>query len=138
MSNPLINNPTWASLVNGMILVLQNPKASSESHEAITAELQRMAKLADSYGKGIDDLDKFIANYIGDDGVPSTDMALSMRQTDYPETDEDYSDFLLDLRNSGITNMNGAGPYLQAHFHITKVEANKVLINWMKSFENKS
>jgi hypothetical protein len=98
MSNPLINNPTWASLVNGMILVLQNPKASSESHEAITAELQRMAKLADSYGKGIDDLDNFIANYIGDDGVPSTDMALSMRQTDYPETDEDYSDFLLDLR----------------------------------------
>ena len=125
MSNPLINNTTWASLVNGMILVLQNPKASSESHEAITAELQRMAKLADAYGKSID-------------AVPSTDMALSMRQTDYPETDEDYSDFLLDLRNSGITNMNGAGPYLQAHFHITKVEANKVLINWMKSFENKS
>ena len=125
MSNPLINNPTWASLVNGMILVLQNPKASSESHEAITAELQRMAKLADAYGKSID-------------AVPSTDMALSMRQTDYPETDEDYSDFLLDLRNSGITNMNGAGPYLQAHFHLTKVEANKVLINWMKSFENKS
>lgn len=125
MSNPLINNPTWASLVNGMILVLQNPKASSESHEAITAELQRMAKLADAYGKSID-------------AVPSTDMALSMRQTDYPETDEDYSDFLLDLRNSGVTNMNGAGPYLQAHFHITKVEANKVLINWMKSFENKS
>ena len=127
MSNPLINNPTWASLVNGMILVLQNPKASSESHEAITAELQRMAKLADAYGKSIED-----------DAVPSTDMALSMRQTDYPETDEDYSDFLLDLRNSGVTNMNGAGPYLQAHFHITKVEANKVLINWMKSFENKS
>tara|TARA_B110000285_G_C15111569_1_gene611441 strand:+ start:818 stop:1201 length:384 start_codon:yes stop_codon:yes gene_type:complete len=127
MSNPLINNPTWASLVNGMILVLQNPKASSESHEAITAELQRMAKLADAYGKGIED-----------DAVPSTDMALSMRQTDYPETDEDYADFLLDLRNSGVTNMNGAGPYLQAHFHITKVEANKVLINWMKSFENKS
>jgi len=138
MSNPLINNPTWASLVNGMILVLQNPKASSESHEAITAELQRMAKLADSYGKGIDDLDNFIANYIGDDGVPSTDMALSMRQTDYPETDEDYADFLLNLRDSGVTNMNGAGPYLQAHFHITKVEANKVLINWMKSFEKKS
>ena len=125
MSNPLINNPTWASLVNGMILVLQNPKASSESHEAITAELQRMAKLADAYGKSID-------------AVPSTDMALSMRQTDYPETDEDYADFLLDLRNNGVTNMNGAGPYLQAHFHITKVEANKVLINWMKSFEKKS
>ena len=136
MSNPLINNPTWASLVNGMILVLQNPKASSESHEAITAELQRMAKLADAYGKSAEKSVEFIA--YPSDVVPSTDMALSMRQTDYPETDEDYSDFLLDLRNSGVTNMNGAGPYLQAHFHITKVEANKVLINWMKSFENKS
>lgn len=136
MSNPLINNPTWASLVNGMILVLQNPKASSESHEAITTELQRMAKLADAYGKLAEKSVEFIA--YPSDVVPSTDMALSMRQTDYPETDEDYSDFLLDLRNSGVTNMNGAGPYLQAHFHITKVEANKVLINWMKSFENKS
>ena len=136
MNNPLINNPTWASLVNGMILVLQNPKASSESHEAITTELQRMAKLADAYGKLAEKSVEFIA--YPSDVVPSTDMALSMRQTDYPETDEDYADFLLDLRDKGVTNMNGAGPYLQAHFHITKVEANKVLIKWMKSFENKS
>ena len=83
MSNPLINNPTWASLVNGMILVLQNPKASSESHEAITTELQRMAKLADAYGKSTEKSVEFIA--YPSDVVPSTDMALSMRQTDNEE-----------------------------------------------------
>ena len=48
--------------------------------------------------------------------------------------DKKYSDFLVALRDSGITNMFGAAPYLQAEFGLDKREAREVLANWMRSF----
>ena len=48
--------------------------------------------------------------------------------------DKKYSDFLVALRDSGITNMFGAAPYLQAEFGLDKREAREVLANWMQSF----
>ena len=48
--------------------------------------------------------------------------------------DKKYSDFLVALRDSGITNMFGAGPYLQAEFGLDKREAREILANWMRSF----
>ena len=48
--------------------------------------------------------------------------------------DKKYSDFLIALRDSGITNMFGAAPYLQAEFGLDKREAREVLANWMRSF----
>jgi len=41
--------------------------------------------------------------------------------------------FLDDLRDSGETNMFGAGPYLSREFGLSKKEAREVLSNWMKS-----
>ena len=43
--------------------------------------------------------------------------------------------FLNDLRDSGITNMFGAGPYLQNEFGLDKREAREILAKWMRSFE---
>ncbi len=48
--------------------------------------------------------------------------------------DKEYSDFLVALRDSGVTNMFGAAPYLQDAFGLDKREAREVLANWMRSF----
>jgi hypothetical protein len=49
--------------------------------------------------------------------------------------DQKYNDFLLALRDSGVTNMFGAAPYLQTEFGLDKREAREILANWMRSFE---
>ena len=49
--------------------------------------------------------------------------------------DQKYIDFLNSLRESGITNMFGARPYLQETFDLSKAEAGKVLANWMSNFQ---
>ena len=51
------------------------------------------------------------------------------------EFQEDYFDYLVELRDSGVTNMWGAGPYLEDKFYLTKQEAKEVLVLWIKSFE---
>jgi len=47
---------------------------------------------------------------------------------------KDMHTFLNDLRDSGVTNMFGAAPYLQREFGLDKREARQVLANWMQSF----
>ena len=47
---------------------------------------------------------------------------------------EEHARFLTALRDSGVTNMFGAGPYLAAEFDLDKREARKILASWMESF----
>ena len=42
--------------------------------------------------------------------------------------------FLDDLRDSGVTNMYGAGEYLQDEYDIDKYEAREILKSWMEDF----
>jgi hypothetical protein len=50
-------------------------------------------------------------------------------------SDQKYFDYLVELRDSGITNMFGAGPYLYAAFEdITLRESQEILTRWIKSF----
>jgi DNA-binding LacI/PurR family transcriptional regulator len=42
------------------------------------------------------------------------------------------------LRDSGITNMFGASPYLENAFHLKRDAANDILKKWMKTFDGKS
>lgn len=49
--------------------------------------------------------------------------------------EKEYKEFLDELRESGETNMFGAGIYLQEEFGLEKREAREVLSNWMKNFE---
>lgn len=48
-------------------------------------------------------------------------------------TDE-HSDYLIALRDSGVTNMLGAGPYLEDRFDLTRKEAIAILVEWIESF----
>jgi hypothetical protein len=49
--------------------------------------------------------------------------------------DKEYSDYLEVLRTSGITNMFGAGVYLENEFGLSKKDARNVLIEWMQSYQ---
>ena len=45
--------------------------------------------------------------------------------------------FLDALRESGVTNMFGATPYLQEEFDISGKEARKILVEWMETFKER-
>ena len=47
---------------------------------------------------------------------------------------EEYYDYLLELQDSGVTNMHGAAPYLVTEFGLEKAEARKILGEWMATF----
>lgn len=46
----------------------------------------------------------------------------------------EYFEYLDALRDSGVTNMFGAAPYLQEEFGLDRSEARAVLSDWMKSY----
>ncbi len=48
-----------------------------------------------------------------------------------------HLDYLDKLRESGITNMYGAKPYLQKTFPMSKNMADKILKYWMDNFDEK-
>jgi hypothetical protein len=49
---------------------------------------------------------------------------------------EEYFQFLNELRETGITNMFGAGPYLEdAYPELNRQEAKAVVVEWMQSFD---
>ena len=54
-----------------------------------------------------------------------------------PEIKEEWLLYLDNLRDSGITNMYGAAPYLAGSFGIDKSKARDVLAYWMKTFEER-
>lgn len=47
-------------------------------------------------------------------------------------TKDQIHNFLIDLRNSGVTNMFGASPYLMEEFGMTRFEAKDALLEWMR------
>lgn len=54
------------------------------------------------------------------------------------DNDEKYYEFLDNLRESGVTNMYGARPYLIEEFpELSKEEASKILSTWMKTFSER-
>jgi len=49
-------------------------------------------------------------------------------------TKQEIHEFLIELRDSGETNMFGAGAYLEHEFGMTRREAKAALLDWMQSF----
>ena len=49
---------------------------------------------------------------------------------------QDVFEYLDALRDSGITNMYGAGRYLQDEYGYERREAGKYLVLWMKTFSD--
>jgi len=56
-------------------------------------------------------------------------------QIEKPEiVTDDHLEFLDDLRESGETNMYGAGPYLIDEFGMSRKEARETTLYWMATF----
>lgn len=52
--------------------------------------------------------------------------------------DNEHLEYLDNLRESGVTNMYGASPYLQEDFpELTKEKARDVLLYWLSSFSER-
>lgn len=49
--------------------------------------------------------------------------------------EDDYLVYLDELRESGITNMWGAAPYVQREFGLSRSDARVTVLYWMESFE---
>lgn len=50
---------------------------------------------------------------------------------------QDQLEFLDELRESGVTNMFGAGPYVQEEFGVDRREARGIVLYWMETFEER-
>ncbi len=53
------------------------------------------------------------------------------------ENMEEYFEYLDVLRESGATNMFGAGPYIQNEFGLDRHKAREVVLAWMGSFSER-
>ncbi len=54
------------------------------------------------------------------------------------KAEQEHLEYLDDLRDSGVTNMFGAAPYLQGAFpELDRRQAGKVLVDWMETFESR-
>ena len=61
-----------------------------------------------------------------------------MKIKEYDEIlENDIFLYLDDLRESGITNMFGASPYIEAEFDMDKRIAYKYLSRWMETFSDR-
>ena len=47
--------------------------------------------------------------------------------------EKEIFEYLENLRESGITNMFGAGIFIQEEFGLGKLEAREILVKWIKS-----
>ena len=56
-----------------------------------------------------------------------------MKDDDYYK---EYFNFLDELRESGVTNMFWAVPYLMDEFILDNEEAKDILVRWMESFND--
>jgi hypothetical protein len=61
--------------------------------------------------------------------------AKMQRQAGKTEEEEEMFRYLDVLRESGVTNMYGAGPYLVDAFGLSRGDSHKVLAAWMRSYE---
>ena len=53
-------------------------------------------------------------------------------------TQDDVNKFLDILRESGVTNMYGAGAYIQQRFtNVTENDAQQFLVKWMETFSER-
>ena len=66
-------------------------------------------------------------------------MSKERKMKERPDFTEEYHlEYLDDLRESGITNMWGAAPYLESEYpELEKQQAREILFYWMDSFSKR-
>lgn len=72
-----------------------------------------------------------------EDSITDFDLGKPAPQEPSLEDDGEYFEYLDELRDSGVTNMLGAGAYLEKDFSIDPQEARRVLQRWMETFSDR-
>ena len=108
---------------------LDIPQDKDIPDSLIDKDIRKMDKEEDKEGK----LDKKDLRFLR-----QLDLAKTLEKFDENVTENvsenEYFSYLNDLRDSGQTNMFGAGEYLERDFNLDKREAREILAKWMKSF----
>jgi len=105
-------NPEVSNAVNRFIKAMAKRYSYSEKDAVFAIQAALKQRKFDSLDERVAKIDEIL-----DEGVV-----------------KDMHVFLDALRDSGVTNMFGAAPYLQKEFGLEKGEARQVLANWMQSF----
>ena len=70
--------------------------------------------------------------------LPMRGFVLGRLKMEKPEVvEEKHLEYLDELRDSGITNMFGAGSYLQNAFDVDEKDASAILSYWMDTFSDR-
>lgn len=56
------------------------------------------------------------------------------KETKALPTQEQVNIFLDVVRSSAVTNMYGAGPYIEEHFNVDRRQAKGFLMEWMRTY----
>jgi len=56
---------------------------------------------------------------------------------DMKPTQHEVNVFLDVVRSTGVTNMYGAGSYIEKHFNVSRYEAKDFLMVWMRTFSER-
>ena len=106
--------------------------------------MEDLKKIQEFFSKSLNEISKEDAWKKFQKEKSVTDKTIKVARKDFEKeweagnlkenVDKKYSNFLVALRDSGVTNMFGAAPYLQSEFGLDKREAREVLANWMRSF----
>ncbi len=67
-------------------------------------------------------------------GVFHKEVIMNKQEPNLTLDRDEVFEYLVELRDSGRTNMFGAGPYIQNEFMCTKEEAKHWLLEWIESF----
>ena len=55
--------------------------------------------------------------------------------SDFTDEEIEMFQYLEELRQSGVTNMFGASPYLAGAFGLKDRQAGRILVKWMENYE---
>ena len=76
--------------------------------------------------------------YVYDTAEAESNAQQRELESQLPEgVEEEHLVYLDNLRESGVTNMWGAGAYLQSRFAVKRKDATTILMYWMESFEER-
>ena len=76
--------------------------------------------------------------YVHDTAEAESDAQQRETESKLPEfVTTEHLTYLDDLRESGDTNMMGAGEYIEDEFAVSRQEARHILMYWMKTFEER-
>ena len=59
-------------------------------------------------------------------------LFLNLKTKTMNDNNNEYFEYLDDLRDSGVTNMFGASAYLEDEFYLGRAEARQILLEWMQ------